>query len=337
MRLTVAAHPMTPADWGLILTLSALWGGAFFFNQVAVADVPVLSVVLARVALAAALLWSAAALVGLGPPRTAKIWGALLLMGCLNNAIPFVLIVWGQATIGASAASILNASTPLFTVLLADRLTADEPLSRARLAGVLLGLGGVAVLLGGATVSGRPEVIAAQAACLAAAVSYALAGIFGRRFRAWQLPPVVTAAGQVTASSLVLLPLVLVLDRPWTLTPPGPPAVGALLAVATLSTALAYVVYFRLLARTGAGNVLLVTLLVPVTAVLLGATVLGESVGAREFAGMALIAAGLLIIDGRAARALRQRAAGSGRRRRRPGMPASAPPGSSSRAPGPRP
>jgi drug/metabolite transporter (DMT)-like permease len=228
-------------------------------------------------------------------------------MGLMNNAIPFSLIVWGQSHIASGLAAILNASTPLFTVLLAHVLTADERLTPARAVGAALGFAGVAVMFGDAAgLAGAP--VLAQSACLAAALSYGLAGIFGRRFRRLGVPPLATAAGQVTASSLILLPLALAVDRPWTLEMPGAAPLAAVIAVALFSTALAYVVFFRLLATAGATNLVLVTFLVPVTAVLLGWLVLGEVLDWHQVLGTGLVAAGLAAIDGRILRRQRLRA-----------------------------
>jgi drug/metabolite transporter (DMT)-like permease len=304
MRQPMHTHAMTRREWGLLLFLSVLWGGSFFFNKVAVTALPPLTVVTVRVALAAAVLMAVLWARGVALPRGRAVLGAFLVMGLLNNAVPFALIAWGQSQIASGVAAILNASTPLFTVLLAPWL-ADEPLTTGRLAGVLLGLGGAAVMMG-AGLGGRA---AAELACVAAAVSYALAGHYGRRFRALGVPPLATAAGQVTASSLMLLPLALIVDRPWTLPAPGWAVLGALAGLAVLATALAFVVYFRLLASAGATNLLLVTLLIPVTAILLGVAVLGEALLPRHLAGMALIGLGLAAIDGRPAGLLRRRLA----------------------------
>jgi drug/metabolite transporter (DMT)-like permease len=218
-------------------------------------------------------------------------------MGLLNNAIPMSLILWGQIRIGSGLAAILNASTPLFTVLLAHLFTRDERMTARKVGGVLFGLAGVAVMIGPDALGGLNGGLLPQLAMLGAAISYACAGIFGRRFAG--APPLVTAAGQVTASSLTLLPLTLIVDRPWLLPPPGARTWAAVAGLALLCTALAYIIYFRILATSGASNLLLVTLLMPVTAVLLGITLLGEHIEPRHAVGMALIAAGLATIDGR--------------------------------------
>ncbi len=290
---------MTGPEWGLLAMLATVWGGSFFFNRVALAELPVLTVVLARVALAAAILLVVLRLRGERMPRDRRVWAAFAGMGMLNNAIPFTLIVWAQTHIASGVASILNASAPLFTVLLAHVLTRDERLTAGKLVGVLVGFAGVAVMIGPGAVAGLGSDLAAEIACLGAAVSYALAGIYGRRFRAMGVAAMTTATGQVVASSLLLLPLALAVDRPWSLPAPGPSAVGAVVGLAAVSTALAYVVYFRLLATAGATNLLLVTFLVPVSAILLGMLLLGETLEPRHLAGMALIGIGLAAIDGR--------------------------------------
>jgi drug/metabolite transporter (DMT)-like permease len=303
-----AARPMTPAEWGALVFLSLLWGGSFFFNAVAVAAVPVLLVVAARTSLAAALLIAGLALAGAAFPRRRAVWAAFLAMGLLNNVVPFTLIVWAQQTLASGVAAILNATTPLFTVILAHWLTQDERLTPGRLAGAAIGFSGVAVLVGPAALASLGTAAPAQLACLAAAVSYALGSIFGRRFGAMGVAPAIAAAGQLAMSSLVLAPLALALDRPWTLPAPGVAVLAALVGLAALSTALAYLIYFRLIATAGATNAALVTLLIPASAILLGVALLGETLTARELAGLGLIVLGLAAIDGRPWRALRRRA-----------------------------
>ena len=298
--MNAQAQPrMTALDWLLLLGLSILWGGSFFFVGVAVKALPPFTIVLLRVATAAIALHLVLRASGTAMPWDSQTWRAFFGMGLLNNAIPFSLIVWGQTHIASGLASILNATTPLFTVLVAHVLTADERLSKGRVAGVLIGLAGVVVLIGPQALAGLGEDVTAQLAILGAAVSYAFAAIFGRRFKRMGVPPLATAAGQVTASSLMLLPLALLVDRPWTLGAPGLPVWGAVLGLALLSTALAYVVFFRILASAGAVNLSLVTFLIPVSAIMLGSAFLGESLAPMDFLGMALIGLGLAAIDGR--------------------------------------
>lgn len=280
------------------MLLSVLWGGSFFLIAISVTGLPVLSVVAIRLGVAAIVLWLIVLATGRKLPRAPGIWAAFLVMGILNNAIPFGLIVWGQTSIPSGLASILNATTPLWTVIVSGLLLSDEGFSARKLAGVVLGLGGVAVMIGLDTLAGLGHAIWAQLAILGAALSYAFANVFGRRFRSMGLDPVVTAAGMVTGSSALLVPLALSVDG-W----PGAEVPGqvwlAAIVLGVVSTGLAYVLYFRVLARAGATNISLVTFLVPVSAVLLGWLFLAETLGSAHLLGVALIALGLVLIDGR--------------------------------------
>ena len=288
---------MSGSDWLLLVLLSIVWGGSFFFAKIAVAELPPLTIVLARVAIAASALHLLMLAMGLRMPGDVSLWRDFLIMGLLNNAIPFSLIFWGQQEIASGLASILNATTPLFTVLVAQGFTADEKATPAKLIGVGLGLTGVALMIGLDLLSGFGSHLLAELAVLAAALSYAFAGVFGRRFRG--LPPLVVAAGQLTGSSALILPLALLVDRPWLGAAPSLGVWAALIGLALLSTALAYVIFFRILARAGATNLLLVTFLIPVSAVLLGLLFLDEAVSLHQLLGMLLIGSGLAVIDGR--------------------------------------
>lgn len=294
-----SSRPMTALEWAMLIVLAAVWGGSFFFNGVALRELPVFTVVVSRVALAALILLLILKLQGERMPRDRRIWLAFFGMGLLNNVIPFSLIVWGQQHIASAVASILNASTPLFTVVFAHFLTRDEKMTGGKLAGVVIGFIGVAVMIGFDALQALGTNVVAQLMCLGAAVSYAFAGIFGRRFRTMGVTPMMTATGQVIASSILLFPLMLIIDRPWTLATPSMVAIGALIGVAALSTALAYVLYFRILSTAGATNLLLVTFLIPVSAIILGVLFLNESLLPKHIAGMALIGIGLAAIDGR--------------------------------------
>jgi drug/metabolite transporter (DMT)-like permease len=301
------ARAMRAGEWGLLVFLSGLWGGSFFFVEVALVELPPVTTVALRVAGGALVLLAVLRLAGVALPRGLPVWRAFLVIGVLNNAIPFSLIAWGQTEIAGGLASILNATTPLFAVVLAQFLTRDEKLTPSRLGGAATGFAGVVAMIGPDALAGLGGALAAQLACLLAAFSYALAGIYGRRFRRLGVAPLATAAGQVIASSLVLVPLALLVERPWTLAPPGAATWSAIAALVVLSTALGYVLYFRILAAAGATNILLVTFLVPASAILLGAVFLGERLEPRHFAGMALIGAGLALIDGRLPARLRWR------------------------------
>jgi drug/metabolite transporter (DMT)-like permease len=284
------------SEWLLLITLSVLWGGSFFLIKIALKDLPPLTVVLYRVSLAAIALTIFVFISRKRMPASLSLWREFLVMGALNNLIPFSLIVWGQTQINSSLAAILNATTPLFTILLAHFFTKDERLTPNRLVGVFLGLCGVIVLIGLNTLHGLSLNSLGQLAILGAACSYGCAGIYGRRFKT--LPATVTAVGMLLSTTILLLPLVLLVDRPWTLHLSTVTKL-AVLGLSLFSTAIAYLIYFRILAVAGATNLLLVTFLIPISALVLGIFVLGEQLQWTEFGGMVLIFASLAVIDGR--------------------------------------
>ncbi|RUM24269.1 DMT family transporter [Rhizobium vallis] len=296
---------MNAWTWGLLVLLGLIWGGSFFFARIAVQHVPPLTLVFLRLLLAAlALHVYIAGRFDIYSILQAR-WREFLILGLINNALPHALIFFGQTRIGAGLAAILNATTPIWTVIIANHFTSDEKLSSAKIAGCLFGLAGTIVLIGpGISISANSGAAPLWALLLPvlAAVSYGFAATYGKRFR--DVPAPVTSAGQLTASSLIALPLSLLADRPWTLAAPPLDAILAVLALALLSTAFAYILYFRIMAAAGATNASLVTLLVPPSAILLGFLFLGERLSLAEFAGMALIGFGLVILDGRAYRRL---------------------------------
>lgn len=283
----------------MLLILSVLWGGSFFFVGVAVAELPTLTIVVLRVGLSAVALWAVILITGRAIPKTAQIWLAFFGMGLLNNVIPFGLIVWGQQTIASGLASILNAATPLFTVIVAGLLLSDETIRPRKLFGVFIGFAGVALMLGFDGLSGLSFDILAQLAILGGALSYAFAGVYGRRFKRLGVDPMMTATGQVTASTIILVPVALLVDRPWLLPMPAATTWASIIALAILSTAVAYILYFKILERAGATNLLLVTFLIPVSAILLGVLFLDEHLGWIHGFGILLIGIGLAAIDGR--------------------------------------
>lgn len=283
----------------MLVALSVLWGGSFFFVGVAVKALSPLTIVLIRLSLAALTLWVVVLLLHVPPPSTRRAWVSLLIMGILNNVIPFSLIVWGQSHIESGLASIFNAMTPLFTVLVAGALLVDERISGAKVLGVVLGLTGAAVMVGTDALNGISTNVLAQLAVMGAAVSYGFSSVFGRRFKGLGLNPIAIAAGQVSMSALLLAPAALYFEKPWLQPMPGFEVWAALIALAVFSTALAYILFFRVLASAGATNVSLVTFLVPISAILLGTIFLGERLELTHFIGMLLIAAGLSAIDGR--------------------------------------
>jgi drug/metabolite transporter (DMT)-like permease len=293
---------MSVSDWLLIFILSIFWGGSFFFTSVAVQEIPPLTLALARVGIAAAILLVYVRALGLALPPFGPLWGPLAVMAVLNNVVPFTLIFWSQTHIPGGLASILNATTPLFTIVVAHFATTDDKLTPARLAGLVAGLIGVTIVIGTDALRELGVNVLAQIASLFAAVCYAVSGVYGRRFKA--LAPAVVSASILLVSTMVLLPLAAYADRPWLLPSPSRAALAATFALASISTALAYLIYFRVLGRAGATNILLVTFLIPVSAILLGAVFLGETLEMRHFAGMGAIALGLAAIDGRPGRAL---------------------------------
>lgn len=298
-QVSMIRAQMNRSDWLLLLVLALIWGGAFLFIGIAVRHVPPLTYVWLRLTIGAAGLW-AYLLVRREPialPRQA--WGSIFVLAILNNALPFALFGWGQTHIASGLASILNATTPIWGVVVAHLLTKDERMTPRKIAGVLLGFGGVATMVGPSLLSNLGTGAVAQLACLAASLSYALAAVWARRFKTLGISPTSVTTGQLTAGALVMLPLSLVVDRPWTHALPPASAWGAIAALALFCTALGYVLYFRLIEHAGATNALLVTLLVPPVAILLGGTFLGETLAPQDFAGLALIALGLAAIDGR--------------------------------------
>ena len=298
-RTPMIRTQMNRGDWLILLTLAFIWGGAFFFIGVAVRHVPPLTYVWLRLTIAAAGLW---AYVHLKRERLAlprQFWGSILLLALLNNALPFALFGWSQTHIASGLASILNATTPIWGVVVAHFFTHDERMTRGKVAGVLLGFGGVATMIGPSLLSSLGSGAVAQLACVAASLSYALAAVWARRFKRQGISPLSVTTGQLTAGAILMLPLCIIVDRPWTHSFPPLTAWGAILALALLCTALGYVLYFRLIATSGATNALLVTLLVPPVAILLGSLFLGETLAPQDFVGLGLIALGLAAIDGR--------------------------------------
>ncbi|HUR43969.1 MAG TPA: DMT family transporter [Aestuariivirga sp.] len=289
-----------PRDWLFLILLAILWGASYFFAGVAVRELPPLTIVLARVALAAAILVPVHWLLRGALPGDLKSWMPFIGMSIFNNVIPFSLIVTGQTQIASGLASVLNATTPLFAVIIMAT-SGDEKLIARKLLGIAIGLAGVIILRGESTMEGKTIGIAL---CLAAALSYGFAGLWGRRWLAG-IPPLTSATCQLICSSVIVALLAGTFEQPWRLRMPSIAAWSALLGFAALSTALAYIVFFQILARSGAANVMLVTLLVPVTAIFLGYFILDEPLHPREIIGAIVIASSLLIIDGRVLRFFR--------------------------------
>jgi len=281
----------------MLLLLAAVWGGSFFFGEVALSEVPPLTITLHRVVWAVPILAVIVFYKRIAVPRSPRIWSAYLVMGALNNAIPFSLIFWGQTQIESGLASILNGTTAMFAAVVAGLLLADEPLTAKKIIGAVLGIVGVAFIMGPSALTDFNPSNLAQLAILAATLSYAFAGVWGKTALAGK-PPLMNALGMLVGSTLLMIPIVLVFD--------GPPSLelsadvwGALLGMAALSTALAYVLYFGILVRAGTANLLLVTLLIPPFAIGLGALFLDEHMGPEAWIGFAIIAFGFAVTDGR--------------------------------------
>lgn len=292
-------------EWLILLVLALVWGGAFFFIGVAVRFVEPFTYVWLRMSIAAVALWAWLWATGKRPSIPRGAIGPLLLLTLLNNVVPFILFGWGQTHIASGLASILNATTPLWGVIVAHFATRDEPLTPAKLAGVLVGIAGVAVMIGPQLLADVGTDALAQLACIAASFSYALAGVWARRFKRMGISPVNVTAWQLLLGALVMIPLAGIVDRPWAAAAPPLTAIAAIAALAVLCTSFAYILYFKLIDSSGATNALLVTLMVPPIAILLGALFLGEVLAPADFAGLALIALGLAAIDGRVLKGLR--------------------------------
>jgi drug/metabolite transporter (DMT)-like permease len=294
----MAAHNdrIDARDWSLLGLLSILWGGSFFFNGLVLKQLPPLTVVFLRVAIAAIILLPLLFVYGIRLPKGLSGWKPFFAIGFLNNVLPFSLIVIGQTYIPSGLASILNATTPLFTVVVMA-IAGEEKLLLRRIAGVVAGLIGVIILHGDGFGFETGQSIGILL-CLAAAFSYGLSALLARRVLS-NSPPLGTATFQMLASAAMMTVVAGLVERPWQLPMPDAATWLAVIGLAALSTALAYIVFFQILRRSGATNVMLVTLLIPVTAILLGYLVLGETISLREISGALVIGSALLLIDGR--------------------------------------
>ncbi|MCB2125310.1 MAG: DMT family transporter [Rhodobacteraceae bacterium] len=297
MSHIVPQQKMSRAAWALLLLLSVIWGASFLSNRAAIEQVPVLTTVAFRVTGAAVALWAWIALRRLPLPCDPGLIWRFAVMGVLNNVIPFTLIVWGQSHVPSGLAAILNATTAVFTVLVATFAFADERLTLRKGVAVLLGLAGVATVMGRDAVTALDPASAGQLAILGASLSYAFAATFARS-AVKGLRPEVSAAGMLTAATFFIIPAALLTDGVPTLDY-RPATWVALGYLAFAASALAYLLYYAVLARAGAGNLSLVTLLIPPFAIALGAAVYQEALSPRAWAGFGLLALGLLILDGR--------------------------------------
>ena len=288
---------LTFASTMMLLALAAVWGGSFFFAEIALREVPPMTITLHRVLWAVPLLFILVKMSGIAWPKEPRVWGAYLVMGALNNAIPFTLIFWGQTQIDSGLASILNGMTAMFGAVVAGFLLKDEPLTANKVFGAVLGLFGVAIIVGPDAITNLSPTNLGQLAIILACLSYAFASVWGKTALRHQ-PPMMNALGMVAGSSLIMVPLVVWIDGVPSLSLSGS-VISALLGLAVLSTTLAYVLYFAILKRAGAANLMLVTLLIPPFAIALGVLVLGEKLSSTAWFGFAFIALGLVVTDGR--------------------------------------
>ncbi|EFL90861.1 DMT family transporter [Ahrensia sp. R2A130] len=294
----MTSHPAPSARiWAMLFLLAFIWGGSFLFARIAVLEIPPLTLVLLRVALASLTLNAVLIFWRTGFTHNREAWKNFAIMGVLNNIIPFLLIFIGQKEIGAGLAAIVNAMTPIWTVLIAHQTTSDERMSAPKVVGIILGFAGVATLIGSAAFAGLEASAWAQLSVLGATISYGFASVFGKRFA--EVPPMETARGQLTASTILIAPLALLWDQPWALPMPSALAIWSVIALAVICSAFAYILFFEILSKAGAVNVSLVTFLVPPSAIVLGMIFLGETLETRHIVGMALILSGLIAIDGR--------------------------------------
>ncbi len=292
-----SSRQMTAHDWFLLVLLALIWGGSFYFARVAVLEIPPFTLVLSRVLLAAIALniilqWKATSL-----QHTRSLWMQFAMMGLLNNVIPHSLLFYGQQEIGAGLASIINAMTPFWSLLIAHAYTHDERLSPSKIFGVFAGIAGVGIMIGGAVFAGHSGAVLALMAIVGTTISYGIASVYGKTFA--NVPPLETARGQLTMSTIMILPVALLIDQPWQLPMPSALAIGSVILLALVCTAYAYILYFRILASAGAVNISLVTLLVPASAILLGSIFLNEVLLARHIIGLGCILIGLAAVDGR--------------------------------------
>lgn len=291
-------------EWVMLSLLSIVWGGTYMFVGIAVDSLPPLTIVSLRVSIAALAFWTYVLVARVPMPKSPVVWRDMFIQGIVNNALPFSLLVWGQTAIASGLAAILNATTPLFTVLIAATLLPDERITGLKSLGVLIGFGGAVLVIGPEQLLGLGMDVLPQLACIAAGLFYAIAVVFGRRFKEQGVPPVVVSTGMLTAAAALMIPAALIVEQPWQYAFPEPAVWVSILGLALLSTVVAYFLYFSLLSSSGATNTTLVTFLIPVSAILLGALVLDERLRLLDYAGMAVISIGLLLVDGRLLRRL---------------------------------
>lgn len=302
------SRPMSPGDWAMMGLCAIFWGSAYTFNKITIAEIPVLTVTGVRLTIAAAFLYGLARLSGVAVPKPGKAWLPFFVFTLFSNVFPFLLVLYGQKSTASGLAAVLGATTPLFLIILAHYFTHDERLEVRKLVGVIVGLFGVAVVVGASLLEGWSGSVAAKLALVSAALLYAVGAIYSKRLA--RHPPLVISTLQMTCGAVLMVPAMILFDKPWTQPVPSNAAISALLATAIFGSALASYTYFQVFRRAGAVNTMLVTLLVPVTPIIIGAILFGERLLLREIIGALIIAGALLINDGRLPQAIWSRVGG---------------------------
>lgn len=292
----------------MIAALAALWGGAFLFIELGLTGFGPLTLVFLRMALAVPPMLVMLRWLGLRLPRDWTSWFHLTALGFLNVAFPMALFFWAQTRIDSGLASILNATVPLWGVLLTHIFTDDERATPVKVIGLLVGFSGLVLVVGPSALAGFGDDLLAQLACLLATFCFAAAVIYARKLGA-TMAPMAAATGQIVTAAVMLAPLPLLFEAPFAAPPPPVVAIAAVAMLAFAGTSVAYLIFFRLIDSAGAGNAMLIALVMPPVALVLGFTVLGEVLTLAHLAGMALILVGLVIIDGRTFARLAPRAA----------------------------
>jgi drug/metabolite transporter (DMT)-like permease len=284
------SKPNLKLELALLLALATVWGASYTFIKIGVATIPPVTLIAARTLIAGCILLAIIRWRGLSLPRDPAVWRRFLIQACLNSVIPFTLIAWAERTVDAGLATILNSTSPIFAFLLTVAMTRHEPVSARKLFGVAAGVCGICLIIGVQALDGLGRELWAQFAIVAATVCYAVAAIFGRSFKG--LDPIMPAAGSLLCGAAILVPISLFADRPWTLAP-SPQSVAALLGLSVISTALAFVIYFRLVHTLGSvGTTAQAYLRVPI-GVAIGVVFLGETLTSTAWAGLACVIIGV--------------------------------------------
>ncbi|HLZ64727.1 MAG TPA: DMT family transporter [Aliidongia sp.] len=280
------------ADLALLLLLSLLWGASYALIRIAVETIPPLTLVAGRVTIATLLLQLVLARQGTALPRSPVLWRRFAIQAAMNGILPFSLIAWGEQRIDSGLAGVLNSTTPIFAFLFARIWVRQETATLRQLLGTLLGLAGIVAIVGPTALSaGLTGDVLAEAAVVAATICYAVAVLFGRNFAG--LPAIVPAAGSTAVSALVMVPAALMIDRPWALPLPSLASILALLALGAVSTAGAFVIYFRLLGSLGSVGTASVAYLRAGVSVAIGILFLGELPSWQIAGGLALVLVGV--------------------------------------------